>query len=679
MNPEMGQQVEPFQFDQLGDAGSIRLIRLDGRGGPSTGTYEMQTFGIAWAPPYHALSYCWGIHKKSDIIPCNNSKLQITAQLKLCLEELWAVSSLRTWLWVDQICINQDDIDEQSRQVRLMPQIYSHAIRTIVWLGPRPLSHSHLEDQTEDSTKIHDIDCQNDDLGFALAEQIYTIGQQYSELNYRSKQAAKFSRTFGSWNGKLPKSRGLARADDLIRFGLPAVSDHRWQCLYGLLEPPWFSRIWVIQEVFKSQEEPLILYNKTTTSFLYLAWAGAFVSQNLGVLTRSHLVHDLAKMKTTVRHARLLLQLAVAKTRWNFDSLLWKTADYGASDQRDKFYALLSLTGTQSEELGTTLSRTRFNLPVPNYRLSLVQVAQAFTRHIIEAYRDLLILALINRGAAFLDSLLPCPENGPTWAYIPSNNPCSLRFGEGHVLTGYPYSITRKGLTAASSKRVRIREDDDPNVLSLLGRRVDTIHTSDHTIETHLEPQQWLADGAPLPRLVQWCEWGYKALCEIWRQDISVPYFLSCIFVTIATQQDLQGGDVRPSIADFRSWLYANEFGNSRYGSYLTAFTKMEDSAWETDETSSSAYMQKWIDMYETGECRYRQFGITSKGLLVLGPTLMDEGDVVCVLNGGQLPYVLRPHGEQFLFLGECYVHELSNGLDWDKHVTALEEWFSLV
>lgn len=39
------------------------------------------------------------------------------------------------FFWVDAICINQDDLEERSAQVQIMPQIYSKASCVIVWLG----------------------------------------------------------------------------------------------------------------------------------------------------------------------------------------------------------------------------------------------------------------------------------------------------------------------------------------------------------------------------------------------------------------------------------------------------------------------------------------------------------------------------------------------------------------
>lgn len=39
-------------------------------------------------------------------------------------------------VWVDALCINQQDKDERASQVRLMGQIYSRATSVAIWIGP---------------------------------------------------------------------------------------------------------------------------------------------------------------------------------------------------------------------------------------------------------------------------------------------------------------------------------------------------------------------------------------------------------------------------------------------------------------------------------------------------------------------------------------------------------------
>jgi len=43
--------------------------------------------------------------------------------------------SFHRTLWVDAICINQNDVVERGHQVRLMRDIFSRAKRVVVWLG----------------------------------------------------------------------------------------------------------------------------------------------------------------------------------------------------------------------------------------------------------------------------------------------------------------------------------------------------------------------------------------------------------------------------------------------------------------------------------------------------------------------------------------------------------------
>ena len=40
----------------------------------------------------------------------------------------------------------------------------------------------------------------------------------------------------------------------------------------------------------------------------------------------------------------------------------------------------------------------------------------------------------------------------------------------------------------------------------------------------------------------------------------------------------------------------------------------------------------------------------------------MKPGDIICVLFGGKMPFCLRPWGDCYLLVGECYVHGLMNG-----------------
>jgi hypothetical protein len=83
---------------------------------------------------YEALSYVWGDSKKPCFISINKQSLAVTENLHAALLRL-RDRSLQRILWVDAICINQENREEQGQQVQLMAKIYSKAHRVIVWLG----------------------------------------------------------------------------------------------------------------------------------------------------------------------------------------------------------------------------------------------------------------------------------------------------------------------------------------------------------------------------------------------------------------------------------------------------------------------------------------------------------------------------------------------------------------
>ncbi|KAK8121777.1 heterokaryon incompatibility protein-domain-containing protein [Apiospora sp. TS-2023a] len=57
-----------------------------------------------------------------------------------------------------------------------------------------------------------------------------------------------------------------------------------------------------------------------------------------------------------------------------------------------------------------------------------------------------------------------------------------------------------------------------------------------------------------------------------------------------------------------------------------------------------------------------RRFALTAGGHYALCPHLVEEGDIVVVLMGQRTPFILRPRGDDYLLVGECYVHGIMQG-----------------
>jgi len=85
------------------------------------------------APTYEALSYVWGSEVKNRPLVCNGADMRITESLDVALRRLRGRDS--RVLWIDQICINQNNNEERSKQVQIMRDIFSSAQDVNIWLG----------------------------------------------------------------------------------------------------------------------------------------------------------------------------------------------------------------------------------------------------------------------------------------------------------------------------------------------------------------------------------------------------------------------------------------------------------------------------------------------------------------------------------------------------------------
>jgi hypothetical protein len=83
---------------------------------------------------YEALSYTWGDPRKKATIRVNSTENFIVRQnLESALRDL-RLGTERRVIWIDALCINQDDVAERSEQVKLMRSIYANASVVRSWL-----------------------------------------------------------------------------------------------------------------------------------------------------------------------------------------------------------------------------------------------------------------------------------------------------------------------------------------------------------------------------------------------------------------------------------------------------------------------------------------------------------------------------------------------------------------
>ncbi|KAL8402906.1 hypothetical protein RB596_009316 [Gaeumannomyces avenae] len=202
---------------------------------------------------YEALSYVWGSVDRGlpiYIWAADDDKngaprasrstnsdqyLLVTTNLHAALTHL-RDSFLERIIWIDAVCINQQDDVEKGRQVQSMARIYASASRVVVWLG----------EAADGSDR-------------ALAGLRQAAGEQ--EAAYRRELALETLRRVSREEAKLPIKRFeqyngfiTQMTKDLLEAGSAAdvavtLDEPTQQAIFALLERPWFGRIWVLQEV----------------------------------------------------------------------------------------------------------------------------------------------------------------------------------------------------------------------------------------------------------------------------------------------------------------------------------------------------------------------------------------------------------------------------------------------
>lgn len=107
-------------------------------------------------PGYWTLSYAWGEetpthdvlvryeHQEEGVIAVRENLYDFLKAARHS-NQWWASE----WIWIDQICINQDYLEEKCHQVAQMTAIYSKAFRTLVWLGTLPPACREIENTHE--------------------------------------------------------------------------------------------------------------------------------------------------------------------------------------------------------------------------------------------------------------------------------------------------------------------------------------------------------------------------------------------------------------------------------------------------------------------------------------------------------------------------------------------------
>jgi hypothetical protein len=307
---------EVYVYATLSDYNSIRLLKI--------------VSGPVFAPlhcrlvvsrsivdqSYQALSYAWGEPTKTHHVIIEGKRLPISANLDRALRRVrWTDQDL--CLWVDAICINQDDAAEKENQISMMLQIYQSARRVVVYLGEQS-DHSELLPEFFDTT--------------IRARRVFdSLGRE------EDPDHEDLSRSMGT----------------LEEIGEPTSNNIMWRAARAFYGRPWMLRVWVVQEAIAANE----------LVFLCGGWElpGSIVDASVVASVLWPQLSPFGDMSITqprseengiwqlfrIMHARSV-ELA---GRTNLVDLLYLTRGCKATDPRDQVFAVLGMAQEATQPL----------------------------------------------------------------------------------------------------------------------------------------------------------------------------------------------------------------------------------------------------------------------------------------------------------------------------------------
>jgi hypothetical protein len=222
---------------------------------------------------YEALSYEWGDPNGPQY------EILLDGQPFTVRRNLWqALRCLRTelrerTLWVDAICINQEDVLERNHQVGMMGSIYNYASSVRVWLGDRGensreailLLHEIWDSFEEVSRPSKEVDDKAKALRKKLAERNVAPASPTDKFDSFEElplePVDRFEEEQGEavwWDDLSGNPADLLvqerRTEWLRRMAAGSEPKDPWEGVAALVERTYWSRIWIVQEYLLASE-----------------------------------------------------------------------------------------------------------------------------------------------------------------------------------------------------------------------------------------------------------------------------------------------------------------------------------------------------------------------------------------------------------------------------------------
>lgn len=627
------------------------------------------------APPYDALSYVWGTNLCAEPITCNGKTTTVTQQLADALKRLrhypglesvvpWSsdhplLSRKNAWkdfarnrherrqdgarneevlLWVDALCINQEDAVERANQVKMMGKIYERAQRVTIWLGKENREPPGFI-SSPDSQTILPPNCTH--LG--------SYGRVPIWLSF-------IAQALRNANGPFNKIAASTSSEDSTRrnaaYGFPPPTAPEWAVVREFFENTWFERVWVIQEAVLATKAIALIGDWE------IDWAAI---GRAAVWFRSTGYAIPAVLRYQLREVTNLLPVSKSASAWTLCSwpensiplldLLHEFRTRLASNPVDKVYATFGM----AKELRPMEEHGFHELVEPNYS----------TKTVLEVYRDTAKFLIIEHGNLAVLSHAGSSSTSSDWpSWVPD-------WRHGKASNALSTSSTASMYNTSANQPLAVGISDHINSLVIQGIEVDVVAECNDRLASYGFGYITYKEEIDFVRT------AWILANRLFNDDSNVSVAKDRAAMLIQTLTAGLSNTGKPTNEDAEFLNDAHDWFQKHAPKLLPGRSLTQHLNWSLKQSPDSGRFHEVF----VRACVDRRFFITHAGRMGIGPDVMRQGDVVTVLFGGKVPYLLRPVASGYKFLGECYVPNLMSGEaveEW-KHASGRQKLFELL
>jgi hypothetical protein len=657
-------------------AQEIRLLDLKYGKGEEILHFNLQTYSLDSHPDYIALSYTWGNPKDTSPVLCDGKTTKITKNLRDALWQLredrkrltrkcYAKNGLARPLlvWIDAVCINQEDQKEKSVQVGLMANIYQEAYKVIVWLGPSDHSSDSIVDYlNEFGAKAEACHLE---LGYVPQRKLW---QDMASMTTDNQCLGQPYVSFVDVDGRIMEIPVMTLQELFHSVNSSPNQDYLLPVagIKQFFTRAWWGRIWVLQEVTLPKDVEFICGSKTLTRSRCNAVINASITLWLVLMTRSRVEpgsltpYQLEIIRDKFHHRPSVMLNSwriYRESRFPLAALLRATCvgtinpnrhgphHLDATDPRDKIFALLGLAADRKE-----LEHVRI---FPDYGKSFKEVYTMTMAVLLQqGHISLLSMCQSHRSQCL-------PSWVPDWSQSITD---MLQDVKNDHITLDP----RFNASGAEPKDIEITIRRGKRVIegiAIVGQIYDEIY------EVGVFPNRVTSREVPV---LETFSWPTQWLLEF----IRLTYFRNEYYrnfgdrVRAATRSSIGGvgfsqdGQLeRVGDSRFPDAVMLLQRGIMQIRNKRIEFEARRFLAGQVEKPKHNAVLFNPLGSEIIGKSLGRLPFVTKKGHLVLSSEHVERGDAIALIRGAQVPFVLRRQSNgRYQLVSEAYVDGIMDG-----------------